>query len=239
MDGLEGYQLCHLDDTMGSVLREKRLVLQLTMQQVADRAKITKQQYQKFETGERNIMVASFKTACSVVEALEMDITKFYHGDYVIGEEIYIENGELKYKKTGRSVDEDIEDDEILPLNDDGSIPTGMFLKLIMKVPKGKITRWEDVQARLSNLYGIRVGYKPQGVLPIKDSDGGEIPYWRIVQERGTIGGIPGVMSKECVKERLEREGIPIVQRGSMEGSFKVGRFRDFLYDFRSENQDK
>ena len=42
---LGGFQMCHLDDDQHSVLREKRVVLGLTQQQVADRAGIVLQQY--------------------------------------------------------------------------------------------------------------------------------------------------------------------------------------------------
>ena len=78
---LSGFQMCHLDSDQHSVLREKRVVLGMTQQQVADKAGIILQQYQKFESGERDIMTSSFRTACKVIEALEMDITDFYHGE--------------------------------------------------------------------------------------------------------------------------------------------------------------
>ena len=58
---LSGFQMCHLDDDQHSVLREKRVVLGMTQQQVADKAGIILQQYQKFESGERDIMTSSFK----------------------------------------------------------------------------------------------------------------------------------------------------------------------------------
>ena len=57
----------------------------LTQQQVADKAKINYRQYQKFESGERNIMTASFQLTCRVIKALNMDIEKFYNGDYTLG----------------------------------------------------------------------------------------------------------------------------------------------------------
>lgn len=50
----------------------------MTQQQVADKAHIVLQQYQKFESGERNIMTCSFQIACRIIEALEMDITAFF-----------------------------------------------------------------------------------------------------------------------------------------------------------------
>lgn len=86
---LSGFQMCHLSDDAHGILREKRVVLGLTQQQVADKAKVVLQQYQKFESGERNIMTCSFSIACRVIEALGMDISDFYHGKYAFGEEVY------------------------------------------------------------------------------------------------------------------------------------------------------
>ena len=43
IEELSGYQICHLSNKMDNVLREKRVVLGLTQQNVADRAKITLQ----------------------------------------------------------------------------------------------------------------------------------------------------------------------------------------------------
>ena len=59
-----------LKKNKASILREKRLVLGLTQQQVADLAKISCCQYQRFESGERNIMTASFQIACRIIKAL-------------------------------------------------------------------------------------------------------------------------------------------------------------------------
>ena len=53
---------------------------------VADRANITLRQYQRLESGERNFLTSSFGLACRVIEALDMDVSKFYHGDYYLEE---------------------------------------------------------------------------------------------------------------------------------------------------------
>ena len=55
---LSGFQICHFEEK--SILRERRVILGMTQQQVADKAHIVLQQYQKFESGERNIMTCSF-----------------------------------------------------------------------------------------------------------------------------------------------------------------------------------
>lgn len=102
------YQICHLDNDQHSILKEKRIVLGMTQQQVADKAQIVLQQYQKFENGERNIMTCSFQLACRIIEVLEMDISDFYHGEYVFGEKVYMSKEGLRYKKTSKLIDEDV-----------------------------------------------------------------------------------------------------------------------------------
>lgn len=77
---IDGFQTVHL--TEGAMLRERLLILELTQQAVADRAKIPLQSYQQFESGKRNINRASFSIACRVLEALKMNISDFYHGEY-------------------------------------------------------------------------------------------------------------------------------------------------------------
>lgn len=107
VERLEGYQICHFE--YKSILREHRVMLGLTQQEVADRAGVPLQSYQNFELGKRNIMSASFRIAGKVIEALEMDITAFYHGRYTFGEEVIPSKEGLRYKKTGRLVEEDVE----------------------------------------------------------------------------------------------------------------------------------
>lgn len=104
---LNGFQTCHFGDK--SILRERRVILGMTQQQTADKAGVILQQYQKFESGERSIMNCSFSIACRVIEALGMDITDFYHGKYVFGEEIYFSPEGLRYKKNGKLTTEEIE----------------------------------------------------------------------------------------------------------------------------------
>lgn len=68
-----GFSTVHLD-CAHSVLQERRLILELTQKQIAERAKIPLSTYQKFETGERNIRTAAFEVTCRVLNALELEI---------------------------------------------------------------------------------------------------------------------------------------------------------------------
>lgn len=78
---LSGFSTVHLD-CAHSVLQERRLVLELTQKQIAERAGIPLSTYQKFETGERNIRTAAFEVTCRVLNALELDIVGFHRGIY-------------------------------------------------------------------------------------------------------------------------------------------------------------
>lgn len=72
-----------METSIGELLREQRVNIGLTQKQCAERAKITERQYQTFEGDERNLMTCSFRTAGKIINALEMDITAFFHGDVV------------------------------------------------------------------------------------------------------------------------------------------------------------
>lgn len=56
--------------TAAAVLSERRQMLRMTQQEVADQANITLRQYQRLESGERNILTSSFGLACRVIELL-------------------------------------------------------------------------------------------------------------------------------------------------------------------------
>lgn len=106
---LEEFRVVHTQDKKDGLLKEQRVIKGMTQQQVADKAGILIQHYQKFEGGERNLRTASFDVACRVLEALDLDIVKYFHHEYVLAEERYRDSEEWKYKKTGKLVDEDVE----------------------------------------------------------------------------------------------------------------------------------
>ena len=70
-----------------SILKQARENLGLTQQQVADQARIHHRQYQRFETGERNLSSSSFHIACRVLDVLQLDIAAYARGDYVLSDE--------------------------------------------------------------------------------------------------------------------------------------------------------
>lgn len=116
------------------------------------------------------------------------------------------------------------------PLKDAADVPVAMYVQLICKVPAGCITTMEDINAFLSKLYGRNVGY-PDRPLPQLNADKSEIPFWRVVSERGTLGnGRAG--TKEMQMKKLTDEGLTIVQRGNVKGSLKVENYKDHMFNF-------
>lgn len=106
---LDGFQIVHFDNK--SILQERRVILGITQKQVAEKAKIPLQSYQRFESGDRNIKTASFQVACRVLEALELNIADFFHGEYVLGERLLDSKEGLRYEKTGKLINEDVVED--------------------------------------------------------------------------------------------------------------------------------
>ena len=65
---MSGFSTVHMGaGARDGTLKEKRLVLEMTQQQVAEKAKISLSSYQKFESGDRNIRTASFEVTCRVL----------------------------------------------------------------------------------------------------------------------------------------------------------------------------
>ena len=60
-------------------IKIRRQLLGMTQKQMAEKAGISQQLYQYFESGKRRLTTCSFNTACKVLEALGYDIAEFYH----------------------------------------------------------------------------------------------------------------------------------------------------------------
>ena len=70
-------------------LKIRRQKLGLTQEEAAEKAGIRLSQYQRFESGDRELCAASFTVAYRVLKALDMDVERFAAGEYEIRELIY------------------------------------------------------------------------------------------------------------------------------------------------------
>ena len=68
------------------VLKKRRIQMGLTLQEVANKAGIDIKQYQRFESGDRELASASFATTVQVLKALDLDAEKYTAGEYEIKE---------------------------------------------------------------------------------------------------------------------------------------------------------
>jgi len=88
-----------------------------------------------------------------------------------------------------------------------------LFINEILSVPAGSLTRWSDMEAKLSAAYGTEVK-RPQSIRwPATTDDGVEIPYWRIVGERGAVRG-DKMIEQSVQEEKLKVEGHEFVNAG-------------------------
>lgn len=131
-------------------------------------------------------------------------------------------------------VSEDIDDAEtimVLPLEYGRDIPPAMYTQLVSKVPAGSVTCWEHIYDFLGKVYNRQVQGQPDRPLPRVDTNGDMIPYWRVVSKNGVLGEYYAG-SKEHQREQLLREGVPVVQRGSVQGSYKVEDYKEHMFNF-------
>ena len=81
-----------------------------------------------------------------------------------------------------------------------------LFIDAICAVPEGKLTRWSDMEAKLTREYGTEVKRPASIRWPATTDDGAEIPYWRIVGERGAVRG-DKMIEQSVQEEKLTAEG--------------------------------
>ncbi len=107
-----------------------------------------------------------------------------------------------------------------------------IFIDTICSVPAGTLTRWSDMEEALSKKYGTEVT-RPQNIRwPAAKQDGTEIPYWRIVGERGAVRG-DKMIEQSVQEEKLKAEGLDFVAAGH--GKFtgiKVDGYKKKLMKF-------
>ena len=89
---------------INELLREKRIEQNMTLKTVADKAGIALRQYQRYESGERDLLTASFVVACQVLEVLGIDIKDFFH-TYYGKEENEMETSEQEEKPDSSVLD--------------------------------------------------------------------------------------------------------------------------------------
>lgn len=120
----------------------------------------------------------------------------------------------------------------VLPLEYGGEVPITMYIQLITKVPEGCLTCWEDISSYLEKVYGRKIFVNLRQSFPRVDYNNNDLPYWRLVSARGVLGN--GMISNELQREHLMKEGLQVVQRGNMKGSYRVENYKKHMFRYES-----
>ena len=88
-----------MDKSDGEILKIRRIELGLTQQQVADIASINIRQYQRFESGERELGNASFRIGVAIADILKLDVHELVNTPSV---DELIKNREIKMREFQR-----------------------------------------------------------------------------------------------------------------------------------------
>ncbi len=195
-----------------SVLLRRRKQLKLTQQQVADKARIQLRQYQRLESGERNISSSSGRIMLAVCEALYLDPYLFLGSGN--------EAPEVKYVV-------------LPPIQTEGlcyAIPAEAYYAVVSAIPRGMVCTDDDVMKCLRSAYGMEGLEIKSDRNSVSLHTDRAFPYWRVVSQRGFL-----INSLYCSKERqrelLKVEGVSAAPVGENE-SYRVEDFAYRRFDF-------
>lgn len=191
--------------TEGSILLRRRKELKMTQQQAADKSGIQLRQYQRLESGERNISASSGRIMLSICETLRLD-------PYV-----FLEKG-----------NDEIETKYIVlpPIELKGityAIPAFAYYLIVSAIPRGMVCTSDDILSCLRKAYGndnLEIKPDENGVMMHADK---AFPYWRVVSQRGYLIN-SFYCSKEWQMNLLKEEGVTVSQVGENE-SYRVDEF--------------
>ena len=203
------------------MIRQRREELKLTQQEVAERSGILLRQYTRFETGERDICSSSARIVLSICAVLKLD-------PYVLFPEIemYQKKNENEGEKATHM------NPYYIPAKKATIIPVSTYVAIICKIPRGMLTRWEDITSYLEKIYGVEYVKPAESYWEKETEDGIEIPYWRIVGPRGHLYNDSRVGSKYVQLERLKKEDIVAELCNEQAQTYRVKKYKDLLFDF-------
>ena len=193
------------------ILLQRRKELKLTQQKVADKAGIQLRQYQRLESGERNISSSSGRIMLSVCDALKLDPYLFLNKGN--------QKPEIKYVMIPP-----VEKESFVYV-----IPALAYYTLVSAIPGGMVCTDDELMSCLRKAYGMDSLEIRRDYNSVEMYANDSFPYWRVVSQRGyLINSI--YSSKENQKRKLEAEGIRICKVGENE-SYRVDEFEYCHFD--------
>ena len=107
-------------------------------------------------------------------------------------------------------------------------VPETVFCELVKQIPAGRLIRHSDIEKYLMKIYQAEriefTGYifeYPNWL---------DLPYWRIVSERGFLQDT-SLCSRERQEKKLIEEGLTVVHCGKDNRSLKVENYKELLFN--------
>lgn len=214
-----GNQTLEYADFSHNILKNRREDMNLT-QQVADQAEILLRQYQRLESGERDITGASARIMLSVCEVLKLDPYLFW------GKTSRYWNGGKTETHTKHIVLPPIETNGIHLF-----IPEYAYILLVSQIPYGRIAISDTIEKILTEAYGLNSYNLKSNFNSMALYLSKAFPFWRVVSKRGYLFDVGQSTDKESNGRLLSQEGIEVKQMEE-KYSFFVPGYKSYVYEF-------
>lgn len=128
----------------------------------------------------------------------------------------------------------DVADNEVLLLPRDhaGRVSTYMYVQLICKIPEGRVSRFLEIEDFLKKAYGLDHVARGDEYLPAILDTGKQVPYWRVISQRGIVQEWYIGAGEGRQQELLVKEGLSVSPSGPNKSSPKVNHYKELIYDF-------
>ena len=121
----------------------------------------------------------------------------------------------------------------IIPAAPSMRVAAEEYVALICKIPRGQITRNEDIEAYLCHKHHVKKVMIKSSPYPPFDEEGQDIPYWRVVGTHGYISD-DRMCSRERKTELLQKEGLQVEACGTGGKSLRVMDYKTHLADLNT-----
>lgn len=117
-------------------------------------------------------------------------------------------------------------------------VPYAVYINLLRAVPKGRLTRYVDIEnyvRKQLNVENIEFTCDALDTRKIFECYAqGEIPFWRVVSERGFLTDSMNY-SRDRQEKLLNEERFTITECGTANRSLRVENYKENLFNFESE----
>lgn len=124
------------------------------------------------------------------------------------------------------------------PAKESVRVPYAVYINLLRVVPKGRLTRYVDIENYVrKQLNAENVEFTCDALDTRKIFEcyaQGEIPFWRVVSERGFLTDTMNC-SRDRQEKLLNEERVAITECGAGNRSLRVENYKEYLFDFENE----